>query len=55
VNYIKPKYQFGLTISNLFGVTYKETQFATENRLKGQTPVNGIAFTPGTKFPFIQH
>lgn len=55
VNYTKPRYEIGLTISNLFGVTWKETQFATETRLKGQAPVNGIAFTPGTKFASILH
>jgi hypothetical protein len=55
INYTKPEYEFGLTISNLFGVTWKVTQFATETRLKGQTLVNGIAFTPGTKFASILH
>lgn len=55
LNYTKTKYEFGLTINNLFNVKWKETQFETETRLKGQAPVNGIAFTPGTKFAALLH
>lgn len=55
LNYTKPKYEIGLTINNLFNVKWKETQFETETRLKGELPVNGVAFTPGTKFAAVAH
>lgn len=51
INYTKPKYEFGLVINNLFNAKWKETQFDTETRLKGEAqPVNEICFTPGTPF-----
>ena len=50
-NYSKPKYTVGLSIQNLFNTRWKETQFATESRLKGEAaPVDEIHFTPGTPF-----
>ena len=50
LNYSSPKYEIGLTVNNIFNVKWKETQFETETRLRHETlPVNGIAFTPGTK------
>lgn len=55
LNYTKKKYEVGLTINNLFNVKWKETQFETETRLKGQQAVNDIAFTAGTKFFAIAH
>ncbi|TWJ03377.1 outer membrane receptor protein involved in Fe transport [Mucilaginibacter frigoritolerans] len=55
LNYTKPKYEVGLTINNLFGVKWKETQFETITRLKGQAAVDGIAFTAGTKFMTVAH
>lgn len=55
VSYTKSRYEIGLTISNLFGVKWKETQFATVTRLKGEEPIDGIAFTPGTKLASILH
>ena len=55
LNYTRPKYEIGLTINNLFNVKWKETQFETETRLKGEAPVNGVAFTPGTKFAAVAH
>lgn len=55
LNYTKPKYEIGLTINNLFNVQWKETQFETLTRLKNQEPVNGIAFTAGTKFAALLH
>ncbi len=55
LNYMQKKYEIGLTINNLFGVKWKETQFETVTRLKGQQPVDGIAFTPGTKFFAVGH
>lgn len=54
-NYTQPKYEIGLTINNLFNVRWKETQFETVTRLKNQAPVDGIAFTAGTKFAALVH
>jgi outer membrane receptor protein involved in Fe transport len=51
VNYTRSRYQFGLTVQNLLNTRWKETQFATESRLRGETaPVDEIHFTPGTPF-----
>ena len=55
LNYTKPKYEIGLIINNLFNVKWKETQFETETRLKNESPVDGVAFTPGTKFAAVAH
>jgi len=56
LNYTRPKYEIGLTINNLFNVKWKETQFDTVTRLKGESrAVDGIAFTPGTKFAALAH
>ncbi|WDZ99313.1 TonB-dependent receptor [Mucilaginibacter sp. SJ] len=55
LNYTRPKYEIGLTINNLFNVKWKETQFETVTRLKNQAPVDGIAFTAGTKFAALVH
>ncbi len=50
-NYAKRNYTFGLSVQNLFDVRWKETQFATETRLRGEAePVEEIHFTPGTPF-----
>ncbi len=55
LNYTQPKYEIGLTINNLFNVKWQETQFETVTRLKNQAPVNGIAFTAGTKLAALLH
>ena len=56
LNYTQRKYEIGLTINNIFNVKWKETQFDTVTRLKNEvTPVDGIAFTPGTKFAALAH
>ena len=50
-NYNRRNYSLGLSIQNLFDVHWKETQFATESRLRGEAEtVNEICFTPGTPF-----
>ncbi|PLK44381.1 TonB-dependent receptor [Emticicia sp. TH156] len=50
-SYTKGKYTLGVTIQNLFNTRWKETQFATESRLKNEAePVEEIHFTPGTPF-----
>ncbi len=50
-NYSQKCYNLGLSIQNIFNVRWKETQFATNSRLKNETePVEEIHFTPGTPF-----
>ena len=53
LNYTKKNYEIGLAINNLLNTKWKETQFDTITRLKGEAaPVDGICFTPGTPFAF---
>lgn len=50
-NYTRRSYVLGLSVQNLFNTRWKETQFATESRLRGEaTPVEEIHFTPGSPF-----
>ena len=50
-SYVRGHYTLGLSIQNLFNVRWKETQFATESRLRGEAaPVTEIHFTPGSPF-----
>ena len=47
----KKGFSLGFIIQNVFNTTWKETQFATESRLKNEVePVTEINFTPGTPF-----
>jgi len=49
LNYTRGNYEIGLVINNIFNTKWKETQFDTETRLKGEAKsVNEICFTPGT-------
>jgi len=49
INYTKPKYEIGLVVNNVLNTRWKETQFDTLTRLKGEAqPVDEICFTPGT-------
>lgn len=51
LNFVRPKYEIGLAVQNLFDVRWKETQFDTESRLQYEAaPVSEIHFTPGTPF-----
>ena len=51
VNYARKNYNIGLSAQNLLNTKWKETQFATESRLRNEAnPVNEIHFTPGTPF-----
>ncbi len=51
LNYSKTRYNVGLSVQNLLNTKWKETQFDTESRLKGEAiPVEEIHFTPGTPF-----
>jgi TonB dependent receptor/TonB-dependent Receptor Plug Domain/CarboxypepD_reg-like domain len=51
VNYRRKNLEYGLIVNNLFNVKWRETQFYTLTRFKNEShPVDGISFTPGTKF-----
>jgi TonB dependent receptor/CarboxypepD_reg-like domain/TonB-dependent Receptor Plug Domain len=51
LNYTKKSYNLGLSIYNLFNKKWKETQFATESRLKNEMQsVEEIHFTAGSPF-----
>ncbi|TDE10465.1 TonB-dependent receptor [Dyadobacter psychrotolerans] len=51
VNYTKSRYNIGLSVMNILNTKWKQTQFATESRLKNETePVNEIHFTAGSPF-----
>jgi hypothetical protein len=51
LNYTKKNYEIGFTVDNVLNTKWKETQFDTITRLKGEAaPVDGICFTPGTPF-----
>jgi outer membrane receptor for Fe3+-dicitrate len=51
LNYTQKNYEIGLTINNVLNTKWKETQFDTITRLKGESaPVDEICFTPGTPF-----
>lgn len=51
IHFTKKKYEIGLVINNILDTRWKETQFATLTRLKGEAhPVDEICFTPGTPF-----
>lgn len=50
-NYQWKNLGIGVTINNIFNTKWKETQFATESRLKDEAgPVEENHFTPGTPF-----
>ena len=51
LNYTRHRYNIGLSIYNLFNQEWKETQFATESRLRNEAePVEEIHFTAGSPF-----
>lgn len=51
INYTKNRYVLSLSAENIGNVAWKEAQFATETKLRGETePVNEIHYTPGTPF-----
>lgn len=51
VSYTRRNYTLGLSVQNLFDVRWKETQFDTETRLRGEpNTISEICFTPGTPF-----
>jgi len=51
LNYTRKNYEIGITINNILNTKWKETQFDSVTRLKGEAkPVNEICFTAGTPF-----
>lgn len=51
MNYQWKNFGAGIIINNVFNTRWKETQFATESRLRNETmPVEENHFTPGTPF-----
>ncbi len=51
LNYTKTRYEIGLMINNVFNTKWKETQFDTITRLKGEAaPVEEVCYTAGTPF-----
>jgi outer membrane receptor protein involved in Fe transport len=51
LNYTQPRYNLSLSVQNLLNTRWKETQFATESRLRQEAQsVEEIHFTPGTPF-----
>lgn len=51
LNYTQKRYNVGLSVLNILNTEWKETQFATESRLKNETvPVEEIHFTAGSPF-----
>jgi len=51
MNYQWKNFGAGIVVNNAFNVKWKETQFATESRLRNEAdPVEENHFTPGTSF-----
>lgn len=51
INYSTKKFELGVVINNILNRRWKETQFDTETRLKGESfSVNDMCFTSGTPF-----
>lgn len=51
INYQWKNFGTGIIVNNIFNTRWKETQFATESRLRNETsPVEENHFTPGTPF-----
>jgi len=49
--YTQRRWEVGLGIQNLLNTAWREAQFETISRLRGEAaPVDGISFTPGTPF-----
>ncbi len=49
LNYTTAKFEVGLNLQNVLNTEWKEAQFETESRLRGEvSPVSEIHFTPGS-------
>lgn len=50
-NYTRRNWEAGVEIQNLLNTSWRETQFETEARMRGEAaPVDDISFTPGMPF-----
>jgi len=50
-NYTRRKWEAGVEVQNLLNTTWREAQFETVSRMRGEAaPVDDISFTPGTPF-----
>lgn len=50
-NYTRRKWEAGVEMQNLLNTTWREAQFETFSRMRGEAaPVDDISFTPGTPF-----
>jgi hypothetical protein len=50
-NYTRRKWEMGVEVQNLLNTTWREAQFETTSRMRGEpAPVDDISFTPGTPF-----
>ena len=55
MNYTKGHYSYAVSIQNLFNANWKETQFATESRLKGEAePVEKIWDGTQKRYTFLR-
>jgi len=51
VNYTQKRYEFGLSVENLFNIKWNEFEAEEVSRLRGEAaPVDQMSFTPGTPF-----
>jgi hypothetical protein len=51
MNYTRKNYEIGMSIENLFNVTWNESQYEYISRLKYETaPVDEVSYTPGVPF-----
>jgi outer membrane receptor protein involved in Fe transport len=51
INYTQKKYEFGVTIENVFNRRWDESQFEYLSQLKGEAaPLDQISYTPGVPF-----
>jgi hypothetical protein len=49
LSFTRGNYEIGLVVNNVFNTKWKETQFDTRTRLRGEAaPADGICFTAGT-------
>jgi len=49
LNYTRKQWEIGVSVENIFNIYWKEAEFDTESRLKGEeVPVTQIDYTPGT-------
>jgi len=56
LNYTRKQWEVGIAVENIFNIYWKEAEFDTQSRLKGEeVPVTQIDYTPGTPRSFRGH